>query len=133
MRVRLLRMLLVFAGIAWSVSIVGVFASWSQAEEMLKGFGAKTISYDPMLDYWLRMTAGAFTMIGCLFFVAAIWVQRFRDLIPWLGGLMTVEGLILLGHGIRLDLPPLPFYGDVAACLGGGGAILFLAATTRKR
>jgi peptidoglycan/LPS O-acetylase OafA/YrhL len=100
---------------------------------MMKGFGAKTISYDPMLDYWLRMTAGAFTMIGCLFLGAAVWIHRFLSLIPWLGGLLVAEGVILLVHGMRLSLPPFPFYGDVAACIGGGGAILFLASSTRKQ
>jgi hypothetical protein len=40
---------------------------------------------------------------------------------------MLTEGLILLVHGLRLSLPPLPFYADTAACLVAGGAILLLA------
>jgi hypothetical protein len=40
---------------------------------------------------------------------------------------MLAEGLILLIHGVRLSLPPFPFYGDVAGSLAGGGGILFFA------
>ena len=132
MHVRLLRILLIFAGITWGISIVGVFASWGQAMQLLQGLGAGSITYDPMLDYWLRMAAGAFTMIGALFFLAAIWIRRFSSIIPWLGGLMVFEGLILLAHGLRLSLPVFPFYGDVAACVVGGGAIMVLARFANK-
>ena len=36
---------------------------------------------------------------------------------------MPTEGVIVLVDGLRPELPPLPFYGDVSACLDGGGAI----------
>ena len=64
MQLRLLRLFLGFAAFAWGISVVGVFASWPQAAEMLQGLGTKPIAYDPMLDYWLRMAAGAFALIG---------------------------------------------------------------------
>lgn len=38
-----------------------------------------------------------------------------------------MEGLILLLHGLRLGLPPFPFYGDVSACLVLGIAITLLS------
>lgn len=40
---------------------------------------------------------------------------------------MIAEGMLLLFHGLRLHLPPFPFYGDTAACLVGGGGILWWA------
>jgi len=40
---------------------------------------------------------------------------------------MLVEGIILLVHGLRLALPPFPFYGDVPACFLGGAGILLLS------
>ncbi|MBE0545593.1 MAG: hypothetical protein IH623_30045 [Verrucomicrobia bacterium] len=100
--------------------------NWQTAVEALQGFGAMPVGYDPMLDYWLRMAAGAFAMIGCWFLVMAAWPNRFAAAIPWFGGLMVVEGLILLVHGIRLSLPPFPFYADTSACLLLGSGILFL-------
>jgi hypothetical protein len=114
MKLRLLRMVLGFAACVWGVSIFGVFLSWSAASEALQELGAKPLAYDPMLDYWLRMAAGAFSLIGGLFLVLMIWPRKYAV-------------VILLVHGLRLELPPLPFYADSAACLAAGGAILLLA------
>jgi hypothetical protein len=131
MHLRLLRLFLGFAAFAWGVSVFGVFLSWSTATEALQGLGAQPIGYDRMLDYWLRMAAGAFSLVGCWYLVLMIWPQRFHAAIPWFGGLMLVEGVILLVHGLRLSLPPFPFYCDTLACLVGGGAILYLSRYAR--
>jgi hypothetical protein len=127
MHLRLLRIFLGFAAFAWGISVVGVFLSWSAAAQALQGLGAQPIQYDRMFDYWLRMAAGAFALVGCWFFILMIWPRKFHAAIPWFGGLMLVEGLILLVHGIRLALPPFPFYGDTSACVLGGGGILYLS------
>jgi hypothetical protein len=127
LRLRLLKLFLGFSALAWGISAVGVFVSWSKAAELLQGLGAQPITYDPMLDYWLRMASGAFALIGCWYFVLMIWPRKFHAAIPWFGALMLAEGLILLIHGVRLSLPPFPFYGDVSACLLGGTGILSLA------
>lgn len=127
MNLRLLRLFLGFAGLAWGVSVFGVFLSWSAALQALQGLGARTIVYDRMLDYWLRMAAGAFALIGGWYFVMMIWPRRFYVAIPWFGCLMLMEGLILLVHGVRLSLPPLPFYADTLACFVGGGGIVYFA------
>jgi hypothetical protein len=107
MQLRLLRLFLGFSAFSWGVSAMGVFASWQQAEKFLEGLGAKPIVYDPMLDYWLRMAAGAFALIG-------LWY------------------LVLLVHGLRLSLPAFPFYGDVSACLIAGSGILFCSRSLRS-
>jgi hypothetical protein len=128
----LLRLALGFAALAWGVSVVGVFMSWSAAADALQGLGAQTIAYDRMLDYWLRMASGAFALVGCWYLILMIWPQKFRAVIPWFGALMILEGIILLVHGLRLSLPPFPFYGDTAACLFGGAAIVFLSRYARS-
>jgi len=127
MHLRLLKLFLGFAAFAWGVSVVGVFASWPEAETLLECFGAKPIAYDPMLDYWLRMASSAFALVGVWYLILMLWPRKFHAAIPWFGALMLVEGLILLIHGLRLHLPPFPFYGDVAGCLVIGGGILFLS------
>ena len=40
---------------------------------------------------------------------------------------MLAEGVILLVHGVRLHLPPLPFYADTGACFFGGAGIVAFA------
>jgi hypothetical protein len=131
-RRRLLRIFLGFAAFAWGISVVGVFASWPQVNGLAQGMGAKAIAFDPMLDYWLRMAAGAFALIGGWYLVLALWPEKFAAAIPWFGALMLAEGGILLVHGLRLGLGPFPFYGDIAACFLGGGGILYLARFARS-
>ncbi len=125
MQMRFLRIFLGFCAIAWGASVFGVFLSWPMAEEALRGLGAQPIFYDRMLDYWLRMAAGAFTLVGGLYLLLALQPAKFLAVIPWFGALMLIEGLILLVHGIRLALPPLPFYADTAACFVGGSGVLW--------
>ena len=127
MQLRLLRLCLGFSAVAWGASVLGVVLPWPSAAEALEGLGARPIVYDPMLDYWLRMAAGAFTLVGGLYLVLMISPARFRAIIPWFGVLMLLEGVVLLVHGIRLHLPPLPFYADTTACLLGGAGILWFS------
>src|SRR5947209_1172278 len=112
MQLRLLRLFLAFAAFGWGICVVGVFVSWPEAMNLLQGLGAKPMPYDPMLDYWLRMVCGAFSLVGLWYIIMMIWPLKFFTAIPWFGALMIVEGTILLVHGLRLSLPPFPFYGD---------------------
>ena len=107
--------------------MLGVFLSWSSAGKALQQLGAQPIAYDPMLDYWLRMAAGAFSLVGVWYLIMTLQPQKHHAAIPWFGALMLVEGVILLVHGLRLGLPPLPFYADTAACFVGGAGILAFA------
>ncbi|MEN6336832.1 MAG: hypothetical protein ABFE01_21455 [Phycisphaerales bacterium] len=126
MRLRLLRAFLLTAGFGWAISVYGVFAPWPAAAAQLQGLGAGAIPDDPMLDYWLRMAAGAFTGIGLFFFALAWNPTRFAAVIPLAGLFLIAEGLILLVHGLRLGLEPLPFYVDVGFCLATGEGIWLL-------
>jgi len=126
-RFRLLRLFLGLSALTWGAAGAGVFVGWETAAGAMQGLGAESITYDPMLDYWLRMVSGVFGLIGCWYLILTIWPQRFSAAIPWFGVLMLVEGLVLLVHGLRLGLPPFPFYGDVSACVVGGGGILLFA------
>lgn len=116
----LLRTFLGLGAVTWAAAIPGVFVSWNSATAAMEGFGAGRIAYDRMVDYWIRMASGAFGFIGLLFVVLLIWPRRHRDIIPWFAALSVLEGIILLIHGLRLSLPPFPFYGDVSACLLSG-------------
>ena len=123
-RLRTLRLVLCFCASVWGVSAFGIFLKWETAVAALQGLGAKPISYDPMLDYWLRMAAGAFALIGTGYLLAAINPRKFAVILPWFGWIMVAEGVVLLCHGLRLGLSPFPFWGDVSASLAGGLGIL---------
>jgi hypothetical protein len=99
--------------------------------KQLQGLGAGNIQYDPMLDYWLRMTAGSFTAIGIFFLILAINPKRFSSVIPFAAIFLISEGILLFIHGIRLKLEPIPFYIDVAFCLLTGIGIWLLRSETK--
>ncbi len=130
-RLRLLRLILLFCGLTWGVSLVGVFAGWPAAARALESLGAKPIAYDPMLDYWLRMAAGAFGFVGIGYLLLALNPRKHASILTWAGWLMVAEGAVLAWHGVRLGLPPFPFYADLVACFLGGGAILALRRAAR--
>ena len=109
------------------MSLFGVVLPWPVAVEALQGLGTKGIPTDPMLDYWLRMASGAFALVGGLYLLLALQPVRYAVVIPWFGWLMLAEGVILLVHGVRLGLPPRPFYADTGACFFGGIGIVTFA------
>ena len=127
MNLRLLRLFLIFSSLGWLVCVVGIFLSWSSFIDLLRGLGGPNVAYDRMLDYWLRMTAAAYTLIGVLYLLLAMNPSKYRVMIPWFGWVMIAEGCVLLAHGIPLKLPPFPFYADVGACFLGGTGILWFA------
>lgn len=131
MKLRILRLCLFLTAFSWAVSVVGVVTPWAWAAAMLDGFGAREIAYDPMLDYWLRMAAGAFTGVGIVFFIMGLKPKQYSNVIGLAGGLMFLEGLVLLLHGLRLGLPPFPFYGDTSFCLFVGACIFMLRKEAR--
>jgi hypothetical protein len=47
-------------------------------------------------------------------------------LLPLLAYLSIAEGIILLVSGLRLGLPPFPFWGDSGFCIGVGIGILLV-------
>ena len=126
MKYRLLRLLLLVSAFAWGVSVVAVILPWPIAVTALNGLGAGAIPDDPMLDYWLRMAAGAFTGVGIFFLVLGLWPKRFSNVIGLASALMFLEGLVLLVHGLRLGLSPFPFYADTAFCILAGAGIWIL-------
>ena len=83
MRYRLLRLLLFVSAFAWAVSVVAVVLPWPTAVTALNGLGAGAVPNDPMLDYWLRMAAGAFTGVGIFFLVLGLWPPRSCSLRVW--------------------------------------------------
>jgi len=123
MKYRILRLLLFASALAWAVSIVGVILPWRFAIIGLNELGAENIPSDPMLHYWFRMTAGAFTGTGVFFFIVALFPRKYSNVIGIIAVLLFLEGLILLFYGLKLHLPATPFYADTSFCLLAGSGI----------
>ncbi len=111
-----LRLALAVNAIGWGISILGTFVPWSWLTGFLKAFGAGRIPPDPLLQYSLRMAAGAFFMLGVIYGLAAWKPKKYWNIIPFLGTLGIIEGIILFIHGTILQLSPGQFYGDIVFC-----------------
>ncbi len=131
--VTILRVMLLSAGFGWGISAFGIFMPWSEVSRELVGLGAGELPADPMLNYWLRMTATAFTAIGIFFFILAVNPKKNISMLLLGGIFMLCEGLVLLVYGLKLGLDPIPFYVDTAFCLSLGIGILIITSQIRNR
>ncbi|MDA7915883.1 hypothetical protein N9B94_01460 [Verrucomicrobia bacterium] len=129
---RLLKLILILGSLGWGVSIISVFLPWPMATEGLGMLGAGPLPNDPMLDYWLRMAGGGFTMIGAFFAAVLFRPDKYANLIPLLGWLSIGEGFILLISGLRLKLPTFPFIGDTTFCFLVGIGLIIVGPRAEK-
>ena len=130
-----LRFFLAYTAFGWGICLAGVFTPAATAFDLLEyvgGVDPAPMLANPMYDYWLRMASSTFAFIGLGYLILAIWPRRFRAVLPFAGACMLLEGLVLLSHGLRLELPPTPFMGDTAFCIVGGLGILLCMGSARS-
>ena len=118
------RIFLLAGAIGWGVSILGVLLPWSVMDIVLQNMGAASPVTDVQVQYWFRMATGAWSIIGFLYLMVLLKPQKYNNLIPLLGWGTVFEGIVLLIHGLYLNLPLFPFAGDVGFCLIVGGGLL---------
>ena len=118
------RIFLLAGAIGWGISIVGVLLPWSVMDIILQNMGATAPIADLQIQYWFRMATGAWSIIGFLYLMVLLKPQKYDNLIPLLALGTLFEGIVLLIHGLYLNLPLLPFVGDVGFCLIVGCGLL---------
>ena len=123
------RIFLLAGAIGWGISILGVLLPWSVMDIVLQNMGAASPITDVQVQYWFRMATTAWSIIGFLYLIVLLKPQKYNNLIPLLGWGTLFEGIVLLIHGLYLNLPIFPFSGDVGFCLIVGGGLLY----TNKR
>ena len=123
------RIFLLAGAIGWGISILGVLLPWSIMDIVLQNMGAASPITDVQVQYWFRMATGAWSIIGFLYLIVLLKPQKYNNLIPLLAWGTVFEGIVLLIHGLYLNLPLFPFAGDVGFCLIVGGGLLY----TNKR
>jgi hypothetical protein len=118
------RIFLLAGAIGWGVSILGVLLPWNVMDIVLQNMGAASPITDVQVQYWFRMATGAWSIIGFLYLIVLLKPQKYNNLIPLLAWGTVFEGIVLLIHGLYLNLPLFPFAGDVCFCLIVGGGLL---------
>ena len=131
----ILRMGLLVSAIGWGISFYFTFASWSAATHQLYGMGAGPISYQPLLDYWLRMASAVFGCIGVGSGIACVRPQAFAGFIRLLGPFHFVIGITLgiAAYANRLTPQLHPAFGpDIVFCFLAGTLIQLPLLYARK-
>ena len=118
------RIFLLAGALGWGISILGVLLPWSVMDVILQNMGATAPVADLQIQYWFRMATGAGSIIGFLYLMVLLKPQKYNNLIPLLAYGTLFEGIVLLIHGLYLNLPLFPFAGDVSFCLVVGGGLL---------
>ena len=118
------RIFLLAGAIGWGISILGVLLPWSIMDIVLQNMGAASPITDVQVQYWFRMATGAWSIIGFLYLMVLLNPQKYNNLIPLLAWGTVFEGIVLLIHGLYLNLPLFPFAGDVGFCLIVGSGLL---------
>ncbi len=121
----LLRLFLLSAAVAWGVSVFGIVLPWSIVEKELCGFGAKP-HIDTMVQYWLKMAAAVYTLMGCFFAMVTIWPTKYRSVIGLIGIGHIVLGAVFMVNGVLLGIEAIPLFVDVGFCFFVGIGIVIV-------
>ena len=127
------RIFLLAGAIGWGISILGVLLPWSIMDIVLQNMGAASPITDVQVQYYFRMATTAWSIIGFLYLIVLLKPQKYNNLIPLLAWGTVFEGIVLLIHGLYLNLPLFPFAGDVGFCLIVGGGLLLLCRKEKKQ
>ena len=93
----LLRLFLLLGAIGWLISVYFTLTPWSVSESQLQRMGAEPISYQPLLDYWLKMASAAFVGIGGLYLMAFINPEKHSALVSYLGVFsLCIAGVLIV-------------------------------------
>ena len=123
----LLRLFLAYTAIGWGVTIIGVFLPSSSVADVIQyigGVDASEIMKIPMFDYWFRMAASVFGLIGIFYLILALNSEKYIAVMPLAAFFMLAECAVLFTAGIVLRLQPVPWLGDTLFCFLGGMGIL---------
>ena len=123
----LLRVLLFSAAAAWGVSVLGLVLPWSMIAEELRGLDAQLGGEDVMVQYWLKMAAAVYTLMGCFFVMVGIRPKKYYAVIKLIGYLHLVLGAVFLVNGLMLGVGAIPLYVDVGFCFCVGAGIIVIS------
>ncbi len=126
----ILRSMLFLVALTGILSGVALLLPWSTTVDWLKRLeihGVPASLPAPIIEYWLMMMAAACAVIGYLYLVAALKLEKYRIILPFLGWSLLFIGVTAGYHGVRLGIPPWPFYADMLICAVCGSGIVWCA------
>jgi len=125
----LLKAMLILVALTGLHCVVFLFIPWEWTVAVVKWLKIPGVSdkCSPVIEYWLMMMAAVCVVVGYLYLVAALNLQKYRNVLPILGWALVFIGITAGYHGFRLGLPAWPFYGDLVICGVCGPGIVWLS------
>ncbi|MEO1844758.1 MAG: hypothetical protein ABGZ37_10825 [Akkermansiaceae bacterium] len=114
-----IRVGLLLAAWGWGIAFAFVFSPWEVAAEQLEWMGAREMTYQPMLDYWMRMAGATFGCIGMAAGLALWRPLKFAVIVRLLPAFHFFLGIVLLVSALRNGLRPAihsSFLLDISFC-----------------
>ena len=99
-------MVLLFASVGWGISIWFVIVPWDLAVAGLREMGARPISDDPFLNYWMRVIGLICSLIGLGCLMVALRLDRYAVLVPLVAWFHFLVGVGSLLAAIQLRMSP---------------------------
>ncbi len=130
--IRTLRLLLFLGAIGWGVPVILLFFPKFFILDILVAKGLQSAIIDPMIYYWLIMAFATWGIIGFLFFMSALYIKYYFNIVPLLAIGSLFQGGVLLVAGFLIKISMNFFIWDVLFCLFLGGVILFLCIKIKK-
>lgn len=131
-----LRLGLLVATWGWGISFAFLFSPWEASVTQLQSMGLSDLTYEPILDYWLRMAAATFGCVGMAAGLACWKPERFRILIQLLGPFHLFLGIVLLvaaqQNALRSDIHT-SYVVDIPFCFLVGVLLLIPTLTNARR
>jgi hypothetical protein len=90
--------------------------------------GIEVLAGAPFKAYMARLMCASGGLVGIFFAILATDPLRYGPMLPLAGWGLIFTGLICLAGGIRYQLPPIMFCGDLVFCIVTGVLILIFRA-----
>ena len=123
---------LMLCAVGWGISFFVAMNPWSDAVQKLYWMGADEIAYQPLLGYWLKMSAAVFGCIGIASALAFHRPDRYQSLIRLLAPFHLFIGFVLIWAAWENQLVPTrhrAYRWDIGFCFAVatlvGGPLLF--------
>jgi len=105
-RKNVLQFVMLFAAVGWGLSFLFVFWNWDSAIAALQLMGGRSLAFDPFLYYWMRVIGAIFGCFGVFCVVLAMRPGRYGIMVPWVGWIHVVAGLVAGGSALSLKMEP---------------------------
>ena len=105
-RVFVVQFTLFAAAVGWTITLWFLFQPWNVVAAGLLVMGGPAIPYHPFLDYWQRIIAGAFGLIGIFFLIVALQFEKFRPVVLWIGLFHLALGIISTVSSVMNKMSP---------------------------